>query len=65
MVSYGATLIAESEQQAIDQLKAEGVTINEVDITAFEESARKVVQSEFPEWTPNLYQDVQDKLEQL
>ncbi|GAL20627.1 hypothetical protein JCM19235_3629 [Vibrio maritimus] len=39
--------------------------MNEVDISAFEESARKVVQSEFPEWSPNLYQDVQAKLEQL
>lgn len=65
MVSYGATLIAESEQSAIDQLKAEGVTVNEVDISAFEESARKVVQSEFPEWTPNLYQDTQAKLAEL
>ncbi|MDP2489785.1 MULTISPECIES: C4-dicarboxylate TRAP transporter substrate-binding protein [Vibrio] len=65
MVSYGATLIAESEQEAIDQLKSEGVAVNEVDIQAFEESARKVVQAEFPEWSPNLYKNVQDKLAQL
>ncbi|MGF1868416.1 C4-dicarboxylate TRAP transporter substrate-binding protein [Photobacterium indicum] len=65
MVSYGATLIAESEQQAIDQLKEEGVTVNNVDIKAFEKSARKVVQNEFPEWSPNLYQNVQDKLAEM
>lgn len=65
MVTYGATLIAETEQKAIDALKSEGVTVNEVDIQAFEESARQVVQSEFPEWTPNLYKNVQDKLAQL
>ncbi len=65
MVNYGATLIAESEQDAIDQLKAEGVTVNEVDLSAFEEAARKVVQNEFPEWTPNLYQDTQAKLAEL
>lgn len=65
MVSYGATLIAESEQAAIDQLKSEGVVINDVNIEAFEDSARKVVQNEFPEWTPNLYQDTQAKLAEL
>ncbi|WP_417880520.1 C4-dicarboxylate TRAP transporter substrate-binding protein [Vibrio sp.] len=65
MVNYGATLVAKSERQAIDELKSEGVTVNEVNIPAFEESARKVVQTEFPEWTPNLYKDIQDKLAQL
>ncbi|EGU31427.1 DctP protein [Vibrio ichthyoenteri ATCC 700023] len=65
MVDYGANLIAESELAAIEQLKAEGVTVNEVNIQSFEEAARKVVQSEFPEWTPNLYQDTQAKLAEL
>ncbi|WP_432454136.1 MULTISPECIES: C4-dicarboxylate TRAP transporter substrate-binding protein [unclassified Agarivorans] len=65
MVRYDAELINKAEKEAIDQLKAEGVTVNEVDIKAFEASARKVVQSEFPEWSPNLYQDVQAKLAEM
>lgn len=65
MVDYGATLIQDSEAKAIDDLKAQGVTVNEVDVKAFEKSARSVVQQEFPEWSPNLYQSIQDKLQQL
>lgn len=62
MVSYGSKLIEKSEQEAITKLKSEGVQVNEVDIQAFEKSARKMVQQEFPEWSPNLYKNVQDKL---
>ncbi|QMV13617.1 C4-dicarboxylate TRAP transporter substrate-binding protein [Vibrio spartinae] len=65
MVKYGAKLIAESEKQAIDQLKAKGVKVNEVDIPAFEKAARQAVQNDFPEWSPNLYKDIQEKLSQL
>ncbi|MCE0492423.1 C4-dicarboxylate TRAP transporter substrate-binding protein [Vibrio salinus] len=65
MVSYGAKLIEKSEQDAIAKLKAEGVKVNQVDLPAFEKSARSMVQKEFPEWSPNLYQKIQDKLANL
>ncbi|CAM3439073.1 C4-dicarboxylate TRAP transporter substrate-binding protein [Parendozoicomonas haliclonae] len=65
MVKHGAELVMASEEAAIEELKANGVKVNEVDIAAFEESARKMVQAEFPEWTPNLYTDTQKLMQSL
>ncbi|MGX9522793.1 C4-dicarboxylate TRAP transporter substrate-binding protein [Vibrio mediterranei] len=65
MVSYGATLIEKADQEAIQDLKAQGVQVNTVDVKAFEEAAREVIQGEFPEWSPNLYVKTQKKLAQL
>ncbi|WP_413700298.1 TRAP transporter substrate-binding protein DctP [Psychromonas sp. KJ10-10] len=65
MVKYGATLINELEKEAFDKMKAEGVQINEVDAKAFADVAGDVVQKAFPEWTPNLYKDIQKKLSDM
>ncbi|AAU37133.1 C4-dicarboxylate TRAP transporter substrate-binding protein [[Mannheimia] succiniciproducens] len=65
MVVYGAGLINEAEKDALDKLKAAGVTINEVDLPVFEQSVGGVISNGFPEWSPNLYKNVQEKLEQF
>ena len=65
MVTYGATLINDAEKEALERLKAAGVTIHEVDLPAFEKSVSSVISTGFPEWSPNLYKNVQDKLTQF
>ncbi|WP_455647843.1 C4-dicarboxylate TRAP transporter substrate-binding protein [Lonepinella koalarum] len=64
MVAYGGELIAQAETEALDNLKKAGVTINEVDLASFEKSVADVISSGFPEWSPNLYKVVQEKLSQ-
>ncbi|MCU9998893.1 C4-dicarboxylate TRAP transporter substrate-binding protein [[Pasteurella] aerogenes] len=64
MVVYGASLIEAAENEALEKLKASGVTVNEVDLPAFENSVRDVISTGFPEWSPNLYKNVQEKLSQ-
>lgn len=65
MVSYGATLIEKADQEAIKELESQGVQVNNVDIKAFEEAARNVIQGEFSDWSPNLYLKTQEKLSKL
>lgn len=65
MVAFGATLINDAEKEALDKLKAAGVTITEVDLPAFEKAVGGVISTGFPEWSPNLYKNVQEKLEQF
>ncbi|WP_409438850.1 C4-dicarboxylate TRAP transporter substrate-binding protein [Psychromonas sp. GE-S-Ul-11] len=65
MVAYGAKLVEASDQEMIEQLKKEGVTVNKVDIAAFEAAARQQVPKDFSEWTPNLYLDTQAKLAEM
>lgn len=47
-----------AEKDAVDKLKAAGVTIIEVDKEAFRKAAMPTY-SKFPEWTPGLYDKVQ------
>lgn len=65
MVAYGANLINEAEKEALQKLKDAGVTISEVDLPAFEKSVSGVISTGFPEWSPNLYKNVQEKLSQF
>ncbi len=65
MVVYGAELIQGAEDEALEKLKAAGVMVNEVDLPAFEASVREIISTGFPEWSPNLYQKVQDNLAQF
>ncbi|MDH2999844.1 C4-dicarboxylate ABC transporter [Chelonobacter oris] len=65
MVKYGASLIEQNEAEALDNLKKAGITVNEVDIDAFETAVKSQIQQEFPEWTPNLYVDTQKLLSEL
>lgn len=65
MVVYGASLIEKAENEALENLKKSGVTVNEVDLSAFEKLVREAIANGFPEWSPNLYKDVQEKLAQF
>lgn len=65
MVTYGAGLIESAESEALDNLKKSGVTVNEVDLPAFEKAVSKAIANGFPEWSPNLYKNVQEKLAQF
>ena len=64
MVTYGGGLIDEAEKEALENLKKAGVTINEVNLEAFENSVRDAISTGFPEWSPNLYKTAQYKLSQ-
>ncbi|OBW96944.1 C4-dicarboxylate TRAP transporter substrate-binding protein [Gallibacterium anatis] len=63
MVAYGASLIFDAEKEALEKLKKAGVQVNEVDIDAFKKSVGNLIQNGFPEWTPNLYKNIQAQLE--
>ncbi|PJG85198.1 C4-dicarboxylate TRAP transporter substrate-binding protein [Conservatibacter flavescens] len=65
MVAYGAGLINDAEQQAFDELQKAGVSINDVDLNAFENAVRDAISRGFPEWSPNLYKNIQEKLAQF
>ncbi|MDG2948728.1 C4-dicarboxylate TRAP transporter substrate-binding protein [Bisgaard Taxon 10/6] len=65
MVVYGSNLINDAEKEALDNLKEAGVTINEVDLPAFEQSVSQEISRGFPEWSPDLYKNVQEKLSQF
>ncbi|MCX2961188.1 C4-dicarboxylate TRAP transporter substrate-binding protein [Rodentibacter caecimuris] len=65
MVTYGGKLIENAENEALENLRKSGVTVNEVDLPAFEKAVRDEIANGFPEWSPNLYQNVQEKLAQF
>lgn len=65
MVDFGGGLIEQAENEALENLKKAGVTVNEVDLPAFEASVSDVISTGFPEWSPNLYKNVQEKLSQF
>ncbi|MFM1652628.1 C4-dicarboxylate TRAP transporter substrate-binding protein [Brevibacillus sp. B_LB10_24] len=50
--------VAENDQKTLDDLKANGVTVTEVDQAAFREAV-KPVYSEFSEWSPGLHEKVE------
>ncbi|TCP96548.1 tripartite ATP-independent transporter DctP family solute receptor [Cricetibacter osteomyelitidis] len=64
MVTFVGELMNEAEKEALEKLKAAGVTVNEVDIPAFEKSVGATISEAFPEWSPNLYKNIQEKLAQ-
>ncbi|TNG97094.1 DctP family TRAP transporter solute-binding subunit [Pasteurellaceae bacterium USgator11] len=65
MVKYGAALIEQNETEALNNLKDAGVSVNEVDLELFEAMVKEQIQKDFPEWTPNLYIDIQKRLSEL
>ena len=63
MVVFGANQVQTTEKEAIENLRKAGVKINQVDIKAFSDTVRSKIQEAFPEWTPNLYKNIQAQLE--
>ncbi len=55
---YSKQIVPAEDQKIIDKMKAEGVTIIEVDPAPFREAAKDTY-NKFPEWTPGLYEKVQ------
>lgn len=58
---YMNSIILEAEKDTIEKMKAEGVTVIEVDRSLFRE-ASKGTYTKFPEWTPGLYDTLQNYL---
>ncbi|SJZ54764.1 C4-dicarboxylate TRAP transporter substrate-binding protein [Consotaella salsifontis] len=58
---YSQELAAKEDAKFIEKMKEEGVTVVEPDIGPFREATRAVY-DQFPEWSPNLYQTIQDQL---
>ncbi|WP_163580913.1 C4-dicarboxylate TRAP transporter substrate-binding protein [Gracilibacillus saliphilus] len=61
--TYGNQIAEEQSQEVLDQFKEQGITINEIDKTAFKEKTQSVYQS-FESWTPGLYEKVQELIEE-
>jgi tripartite ATP-independent transporter DctP family solute receptor len=58
---YGRGVTEEEAEKVLAQFETEGIEIHKVDLAEFKEAAESVYTA-FPDWTPNLYEDVQDLL---
>lgn len=58
---YSQKIAAEQDAEYLEKMKAAGVTIVHPDVAAFRE-ATKVVYTQFPKWTPGLYDTIQKEL---
>lgn len=56
MAAYASKLIKGTEQEYIDKMVAEGVEVVKVDVAPYLDNALKVMDGQFPEWTPGLYE---------
>ena len=61
---YSRKLVLEEDQRLIEQFKKEGVNVIYPDKEPFKE-ASKPAYDKIPQWTPNLYNDVQKILKTL
>lgn len=60
---YGRKVMEEVDEQVLEDFKAQGIEIHEVDLEPFRERAEAVYTS-FPGWTDNLYETVKSRLEE-
>ena len=60
---YGKGIVEEESQKVLEQFNAEGIEVHEVDLGPFREAAKSVYDA-FPNWSPNLYQTIQDLLKE-
>ena len=58
---YAKAITIEQSEKVLEEFKQQGVTVTEVDLDAFKEKTKSVY-SEFPQWSPNLYDTVQELL---
>lgn len=56
---YGKGIVEEESEKVLQQFKDEGIEVHEVDLAAFKEKAKSVYTA-FPNWSPNLYETVED-----
>lgn len=55
---YGRQVMEERNETILDDFRAAGVEVNEIDLEPFKERTKKVY-SEFSEWSPGLYDKIQ------
>lgn len=58
---YSQKIVTDLDNQMIDKMKAEGVTVIYPDVAPFK-AKTKAVYSQFPKWTPGLYDQIQKEL---
>lgn len=58
---FSQELAGEEDARVLEEMKADGVTVTTPDLAPFKEKAMAVY-SEFPEWTPGLYDTIQAQL---
>ncbi len=58
---YGRDVLEEETAAVIEEFKSAGVKVHEVDQEPFKEKVQSVY-DEFPEWTPGLYDEIQELL---
>lgn len=60
---YGQVLVREEERETLEMLEEEGVEVHDVDQELFEEAVQDVYDS-MPTWSDDLYEEVQDLLDE-
>jgi TRAP-type C4-dicarboxylate transport system substrate-binding protein len=58
---YMTAQLLKAEKENVEAMKAQGVTVIEVDRKLFRDAARATY-SQFPDWTPGLYEKLQGYL---
>lgn len=60
---FGNEIVQKAEQETVGQMKEAGLTVSEVDQAAFREAVKDIY-NQFTEWTPGLYDTVQNILKE-
>lgn len=60
---YAKAITDQESETVLAEFEAEGIEIHEVDLKPFKEAAKSVYTS-FPDWTPNLYETIQQLIEE-
>ncbi|WP_077214961.1 C4-dicarboxylate TRAP transporter substrate-binding protein [Bacillus dakarensis] len=58
---FGREVTEKEAEEVLAQFKEEGIEVHEVDLAPFKEAAKEVYTG-FPNWSPNLYETVQELL---
>lgn len=59
---YAREILEEEEQAILEEFESQGIEIHEVDTELFKDKVQ-IVYEQFPEWTPGLYEEIQELLE--
>lgn len=60
---YARAIMEEESETVLKEFEEQGITIHEVDLAPFKEKAESVYEA-FPNWTPGLYETIQELIEQ-
>ncbi len=59
---YSQKLMTEKDAETLELMRADGVSVHEVDVAPFREKAMSVY-GDFPEWSDGLYESIQSQLD--